>query len=84
MCSYITEKTEITGSAKGAGGWSNVTAAHIYYDHPFHASLDHALSIDFMSGDTTRKVAVEMSAESARALVASILAALESGEQAHG
>ena len=84
MCSYITEKIEITGSAKGAGGWSNVTAAHVYYDHPFHASLDHALSIDFMAGDTTRKVAVEMSAESARALVASILAALESGEQAHG
>ena len=48
MCSYITEKTEISGSAKGAGGWSNVTAAHVYYDHPFHASLDHALSIDFM------------------------------------
>lgn len=83
MCSYITETTAISGSAKGAGGWSRVSSAHVYYDHPFHAPMDHALSIDFIGGDS-RKVAVELSAESARALVASILAALESGEAAHG
>ena len=83
MCSYITEKTEITGSAKSGEEWTSVTAAHVYFDHPYHVALDHALSIDFMSADQ-RKVAVEMSAESARALVASILAALESGEHAHG
>ena len=84
MCSYITEKTEILGSAKGADGWSSVTSAQVYFDHPYHAALDHALAIDFMTADATRKIAVEMSAESARALVASILAALESGEHAHG
>lgn len=84
MCSYITEKTDITGSAKGADGWSSVTRAHVYFDHPFHAPLDHALSIDFLTPDASRKIAVEMSADSARALVASILAALESGEHAHG
>mgnify|MGYP003337685419 FL=1 len=82
MCSYITEKTAIYGSAKGGDEWTSVTAAHVYFDHPYHAALDHALSIDFMSSDQ-RKVAVEMSADSARALVASILAALESGEHAH-
>ncbi len=83
MCSYITEKTAIHGSAKGADGWSSVASAQVYFDHPYHVALDHALSIDFLTGDATRKVAVEMSADSARALVASILAALESGEQAH-
>ncbi len=84
MCSYITEKTAIFGSAKGADGWSSVASAHVYYDHPYHAALDHALSIDFLSPDSERKIAVELSAESARALVASILAALESGQDAHG
>jgi hypothetical protein len=86
MCSYITEKAEIFGSAKGAKGWMKVDTANVYFDHPYHAPLDHSLNIDFVnaaegSGD---RVAIEISAESARELVAKILAALESGAEAHG
>ena len=85
MCTYITETAKILGSAKGAGGWMKVDTAHVYFDHPFHAPLDHALNIDFVdeSRGAPTRVAVELSAESARALVQKILTALEQGETAH-
>jgi hypothetical protein len=85
MCSYIVEKASLVGSAKGRNGWMKVDTAHVYYDHPFHAPLDHALAIDFVNAAEggRERVAVEISAESARALVTKILAALESGEQEH-
>ena len=85
MCSYITEKAEIFGSAKGPTGWFSVDTANVYFDHPFHAPLGHSLNIDFVNeaeGAPTR-VAVEISAESALMLVEKILAALKSGEEAH-
>lgn len=82
MCTSITEKAEMSGSAKGPDGWFSLTHAHVYFDHPYHAPLDHALMIDFVShsaGPATR-VAVELSAESARQLIDTIRAALASGE----
>jgi hypothetical protein len=86
MCSYIVGKARIFGSAKGPNGWTRVDTAHVYYDHPFHAPLDHALGIDFINerDGAKERVAVELSAESARELVRTILAALESGEAEHG
>ncbi|MEX0753425.1 MAG: DUF6295 family protein [Xanthobacteraceae bacterium] len=85
MCSYITEKAELSGSAKGSNGWMKIDAAHVYFDHPFHAPLDHALNIDFVSeADGAReRVAVELSASSARELIRKIEAALAAGEAAH-
>lgn len=85
MCSYIIEKAALVGSAKGPNGWMKIDTAHVYYDHPYHAPLDHALGIDFINvrNGGRERVAVELSAESARDLVAKILAALESGEKEH-
>ena len=85
MCTYINEKAAIYGSAKGPDGWMKIDTANVYFDHPFHAPLDHALGIDFVdeASGSARRVAVEISAESARRLVAKIVAALESGEAAH-
>jgi hypothetical protein len=85
MCSYIVEKAALVGSAKGPKGWMRIDTANVYYDHPYHAPLDHALGIDFVcEADGGReRVAVELSAESARALVEKILAALETGKAAH-
>jgi len=86
MCSYIVEKAVLTGSAaKGRKGWMKIDTANVYYDHPYFSVLDHVLAIDFTNeGEGGRdRVAVELSADSARALVARILAALESGEVAH-
>jgi hypothetical protein len=86
MCSYIVEKAKLVGSAKGANGWMRIDTANVYYDHPFHSPLDHALGIDFVNEaeGARERVALELSAESARLLVEKILAALASGELVHG
>jgi hypothetical protein len=86
MCSYIVKKAQLMGSAKGPKGWMKIDTANIYYDHPYHAPLDHALGIDFINeADGGReRVAVELSATAARELVKQILAALENGEKKHG
>jgi hypothetical protein len=79
MCSYVTVPTDIAGSAKGPDGWISVTTASVYFDHPWHAPFEHTLNIDF--ADPARgpaaRVAVELSADSARELMRSIAAALE-------
>ncbi len=78
VCSYLTVPTDIAGSAKGPQGWFSVSSANVYFDHPYHAPFAHTLNIDF--ADPSRgpgaRVAVELSAESARRLVASINEAL--------
>ena len=86
MCSYIVEKAKLLGSAKGPNGLMRIDTANVYYDHPFHTPLDHALGIDFIcEADGGRdRVAVELSAASARELVAKILVALANGEVEHG
>ncbi len=86
MCSYIVRKAALTGSAKGPKGWMRIDTANVYFDHPYHAPLDHALGIDFINAADGghERVAVELSAQSARELVVQILAALESGEAEHG
>ena len=85
MCTYVTEKAEMFGSGKGPEGWFKLDTANVYFDHPFHAPLEHSLNIDFVNeaaGSPTR-VAVELSAESARRLIESIQAALAAGEASH-
>jgi hypothetical protein len=82
MCTWIAEQVEIEGSGKGREGWFTLQQANVSYDHPFNAPLEHALNIDFVNeaqGPGAR-VAVELSAESARALVATILAVLGEAE----
>jgi hypothetical protein len=85
MCSYIVEKAAVFGSAKGPSGWMRIDTANVYFDHPYHTALDHALNIDFVSeADGGReRVAVELSESSARELIKKIEAALASGEAAH-
>jgi uncharacterized protein DUF6295 len=78
MCTYLTEKVDLAGSGKGAAGWFPLTEATVYFDHPQHAPADHTLNIDFRNpgqGPSAR-VAVELTAESARVLAAAIQAAL--------
>ena len=80
MCTYQTERLSLAGSAKGGNGWFRVTDATVYFDHPVHYPAGHALMIDFLnpSRGAAARVAVELDAESARALAESILASLES------
>jgi Family of unknown function (DUF6295) len=81
MCTYATVHTPVIGSAKGPNGnWLHVTNATVYFDHPVHAMAEHTLNIDL--ADPTKgpsaRIAMELTADSARALVEAIQAALAS------
>jgi len=80
MCTYATAVGAIAGSAKGPGGqWFPVTRATAYFDHPVHAMAEHTLNIDLAdpSRGPSARVAVELTAASARELIATIRAALD-------
>lgn len=79
MCTYTTEHVDLAGSSgKGPDGWFPLTTATVYFDHPVHAPAEHTLNVDFLNPDRgpSARVAVELSSESARALVRAIEAAL--------
>ena len=79
MCTYATVKADVDGSAKGPGSdWFHVSDATVYFDHPVHAFAEHTLNIDFANPDRgpSSRVAVELTAKSARQLVDAIEAAL--------
>ena len=81
MCTYATVQTALEGSAKGPGSsWFHLTDGTVYFDHPVHAMAEHTLNIDFAdpANGPSARVAVELTAASARDLVAAIQAALES------
>ena len=78
MCTYLTETVGVEGSGKGTAGWFALSQATVYFDHPQHAPAEHTLNIDFLNpgqGPSAR-VAVELTAASARALAAAIGTAL--------
>ena len=80
MCTYLTERVTVEGSGKGTAGWFGLTEATVYFDHPQHARAEHTLNIDFLNpglGPSAR-VAVELTAASARALAAAIESTLAS------
>ncbi|HWG62031.1 MAG TPA: DUF6295 family protein [Streptosporangiaceae bacterium] len=80
MCTYLTEKVAVEGSGKGPSGWFSLSEATVYFDHPQHAKPEHTLNIDFLNpgNGPSARVAVELTAESARALAAAIESALAS------
>jgi hypothetical protein len=86
MCTYATVKTPLQASAKGpAGSWFKVTDGTVYFDHPVHnMAAEHTVNIDFAnpSDGPDARVAVELTAASARELVAAIQAALDSAPAA--
>jgi hypothetical protein len=85
MCTSITATTEIAGHGKGVADWMPLTKAHVYYDHPVSAPLDHALIIDFVNeaAGPGARVSVELSAASARELLRALQATLDTGQAQH-
>lgn len=88
MCTYQTEKLTVTGSAKGPSSpssarkgpsWFKVTDVTVYLDHPQHAPVEHSLNVDFLNPQQgpSARVAVELTAGSARALAEAILSTLD-------
>ena len=84
MCTYATVREPIEGSAKGPNGtWHHVSDATVYFDHPVHAMAGHTLNIDLANpaqGPAAR-IAIELTADSARRLVGAIQSALASVPQ---
>lgn len=78
MCTMIAEKIEVAGSGKGQAGWFTLDRAYVSYDHTQHAPMEHALNIDFVceADGPSARLAVELTVDSARRLIASIEAAL--------
>lgn len=83
MCTMIAQQIKMNGSGKSAAGWFKLAEANISYDHPFDAPFEHALNLDFVNESLGpgARVAVELSVESARALVEAIQSVLEQAEK---
>jgi len=79
VCTYQTETLSLRGSAKTPEGWTAMTDASVYFDHPVHYPAGHALLIDVLnpSKGPSARVALELSAESARDLANAILRSLD-------
>ncbi|MDP9847207.1 DUF6295 family protein [Streptosporangium lutulentum] len=78
MCTYLTEKIELDGAGKGGSGWFMLSEGAVYIDHPYHACHEHTVNIDFTNpaDGPSARVAVELTEESALALVEAIQKAL--------
>ena len=79
MCTYQTELLDIDGSAKTQRGWTSMTQATVYFDHPVHYMAGHALMIDLLNpaAGPSARAAIELNPASARALAHAILTALD-------
>ena len=82
MCTSIVEIVSAQGAGKGGDGWFNLTHSVVSYDHPHHAVLEEAITIDFVNaalGPGTR-VAVELTLESAKELAGALARAIAQAE----
>jgi hypothetical protein len=77
MCTDIASTHEVVATAYASGEWMDVTRAVVSIDHPYKVRVEHALCLDFRTGDPARRVAVELHPDDARQLAYSILGALQ-------
>ncbi len=63
-----------------SGRWFHVTDATVYFDHPVHAMAERTLNVDLSdaAAGPAARVALELTAPAARALVRAIQDALAS------
>ena len=86
MCTSFVEIVSANGAGKGGDGWFNLTHSVVSYDHPHHAVLEEAITIDFVNsalGPGTR-VAVELTLESAKELSGALARAIALAEIEEG
>jgi len=86
MCTSVVELIRAEGAGVAEGGWFPVTSAAVTYDHPHHALLEDAITIDFVNpalGPGAR-AAVEITLESAKALAAALTRAIAAAEEMEG
>src|SRR5438034_5010282 len=82
MCTSIVEIVSAAGAGKGGEGWFDLTNSVVSYDHPHHALLEEAITIDFVNSalGPGARVAVELTLQSAKELSGALIRAIEAAE----
>jgi hypothetical protein len=82
MCTSIVEVVGANGAGKGGDGWFDLTHSVVSYDHPHHALLEEAITIDFVNAalGPGARVAVELTLQSAKQLSAALARAIEAAD----
>jgi hypothetical protein len=82
MCTSIVEIVGADGTGKGGDGWFDLTHSVVSYDHPHHALLEEAITIDFVNSalGPSARVAVELTLEAAKALSGALARAIAAAE----
>ena len=86
MCTSIVEVVSADGAGKGGDGWFKLTHSVVSYDHPHHALLEEAITIDFVNSGLgpEARVAVELTLESAKELSEALAKAIAAAEVEEG
>ena len=86
MCTSVVEIVRAEGAGRSEIGWFPVTSAVVSYDHPHHALLEDAITIDFVNADLgpAARAAVEITLDSARELLAALARAIAAAEEMEG
>ena len=86
MCTSIVEIVGAEGAGKGEGGWFALTNAVVSYDHPHHALLEDAITIDFVNAELGpgARAAVELTLPAAKALSGALARAIAAAEREEG
>ena len=82
MCTSIVEIVAADGAGKSEDGWFDLTHTVVSYDHPHHALLEEAITIDFVNRELGpgARVAVELTLESAKELSGALTRAIAAAE----
>ena len=82
MCTSIVEIVSAAGAGKTGDGWIDLTHSVVSYDHPHHALLEEAITIDFVNAalEPGARVAVELTLASAKELSAALVRAIAAAE----
>jgi hypothetical protein len=83
MCTSVVEIVCAEGAGVSESGWFPVTSAVVSYDHPHHALLEDAITIDFVNPELGpgARAAVEITLDSAKALAAALARAIAAAEE---
>lgn len=86
MCTSILEIVETQGMGKSEQGWIDLSHTVVSYDHPHHALLEEAITLDFVNTALApgARVAVEITLESAKRLSAALARAIAQAEIEEG
>ena len=82
MCTSIVEIVSASGAGKGSDGWFDLTHSVVSYDHPHHALLEEAITIDFVNSKLgpAARVAVELTLEAAKELAVALARAIAAAD----